>query len=130
MIESIKKFMNRKVTPLGLVIFTAVLTVIVGVFGWYQESIVLSNDEMIETYESGENVKGKRMATIVNDKGYSMVVGDYIWDERDDITYVTIEEYVLDDVKIGDLVLITVDDIIDLGFVYTVVIDEVEVIEQ
>ena len=130
MVNYDKRIWDSQYARLSLAVGLVIL-LITGVLYLYNSfNNTIDSYELTEMFEDGKDVAGQSVEIVVHNKGSNPTVGEFLWDEREDVSYVTFDEVNLDNVGIGDTVIVTVDDILDLGFVYMVQIEDAEVIGQ
>ena len=111
---------TKKIFSIGFLIIIATLVIIT------LDTQPLNSYELIEKYESGDSVNGEMAEVVVMEKGTNPIVGEYLWEDRMDVAYVTFNRVNVDDVGIGDTVVFEVYDIYETYGIWTIEISSVE----
>ena len=110
-----------------LLILTAVIGVSVAFYFLVVSPTVYQSDGLIRTYKEGEMVSNAKVEVVVHKVDTFPVVGEYIWEDRNDMVYVTMGMTSFEGVQVGDTVILTVDSINFLMGVYSVTVKDVEI---
>ena len=124
-----REFIETPVTVKDMIFLTlGMIVMVIGLLIY--DSGPIDSYQLTEQYEQGGDIYGERVEIVVHDKGANPMVGEYLWDERDDVSYVTFDRVDLDNVGVGDTVVVEVIDISEVMGVYMIEIDDVEVLGQ
>lgn len=119
-----------RIHPVALLVgLLMTVSLALGMFDSYANRTIDSY-QLTEQYEQGDDIYGERVEIVVHEKGQNLMVGEYLWEERMDVSYVTFDRVNLDWVRVGDTVVVEVSDISEVMGIYMVEIDDVEVLGQ
>lgn len=110
-----------------LLILTAVIGVSVAFYFLVVSPTVYQSDGLIRTYKEGEMVSNAKVEVVVHKVDTNPVVGEFIWEDRSDIVYVTMGKTSFEGVQVGDTVVLTVDSMTFFMEAYSVTVKDVEI---
>lgn len=110
-----------------ILILTAVIGVSVAFYFLVVSPTVYQSDGLIRTYKEGEMVSNAKVEVVVSRVEDNPVVGEFIWEDRSDIVYVTMGKTSFEGVQVGDTVVLTVDSMTFFMEAYSVTVKDVEI---
>ena len=84
--------------------------------------------DLTSTWEKGGDMSGAKVKFEVTDMGRNPMAGEYLWEDRNDVSYVTFDSIELYNVGVGDVVIVTVNDILKIANIYMIIIEDYEVV--
>lgn len=110
-----------------ILILTAVIGISVAFYFLVISPTVYQSDGLIRTYKEGEMVSNAKVEVVVSRVDDNPVVGEFIWEDRSDIVYVTMGKTSFEGVQVGDTVVLTVDSMTFFMEAYSVTVKDVEI---
>lgn len=110
-----------------ILILTAVIGISVAFYFLVISPTVYQSDGLIRTYKEGEMVSNAKVEVVVSRVEDNPVVGEFIWEDRSDIVYVTMGKTSFEGVQVGDTVVLTVDSMTFFMEAYSVTVKDVEI---
>lgn len=110
-----------------ILILTAVIGISVAFYFLVISPTVYQSDGLIRSYKEGELVSNAKVEVVVSRVEDNPVVGEFIWEDRSDIVYVTMGKTSFEGVQVGDTVILTVDSMTFFMEAYSVTVKDVEI---
>ena len=110
-----------------ILILTAVIGISVAFYFLVISPTVYQSDGLIRSYKEGELVSNAKVEVVVSRVEDNPVVGEFIWEDRSDIVYVTMGKTSFEGVQVGDTVVLTVDSMTFFMEAYSVTVKDVEI---
>lgn len=110
-----------------ILILTAVIGISVAFYFLVISPTVYQSDGLIRSYKEGELVSNAKVEVVVSRVEDNPVVGEFIWEDRSDIVYVTMGKTSFEGVQVGDTVILTVDSMTFFMEAYSVTVKDVDI---